>query len=416
MKELSVVYQGFGQSIPVGTLAQDGKITLFEYSPEALALKLDLSPLRAPLRQAAYPDKIGEYADLQGVPGFIYDSLPDGWGLRLMDRRIKARGLDPLSLTTLDRLAYLGENTMGALVYRPSEEEHKSAKALTLLDLANEVQALQEDDGHEVLAEMARAGGSPGGVRPKAQMFFNPASGAISSQPLQAPGGEAWLVKFAASGDAADSCVLEELYAQLASQCQLGMSATHLFELAGNNFAFGTQRFDRRGASRVHVHSLAGVLHANFRVPGVSYGDFLKVTRLLTRDQREVIKAFKLCVFNVLMNNQDDHAKNLAFLREEDGRWLLAPPFDLTYCPGVGGEHFMDVSGEGKAPRRSHLLATAAGAGLANNMAGRVLNEMLELMTPAVFKKMGKGLPLKSSTLTTVLRTISANHARLSEA
>ena len=108
------------------------------------------------------------------------------------------------------------------------------------------------------------------------------------------------------------------------------MSDTHLFELPRNQFAFGTRRFDRRGCARVHIHSLSGVLHANFRVPSVSYGDFLRVTRRLTLDQREVVKAFRICVFNVLMNNRDDHAKNLAFMREHDGRWLLAPPYDLS--------------------------------------------------------------------------------------
>lgn len=413
MKELTVIYRGFGQSIPVGTLAQDGRVIIFEYSAQALAAQLHLSPVKAPLRQAAYPTNPGEYGDMQGVPGFIYDSLPDGWGHRIMDRRLKARGLDPATLTALDRLAYLGENTMGALVYLPSQEEIESDKDWTLLDVASEIQAIQDDDGHKVLAEMARVGGSPGGARPKAQMFFNKTTGALSSQASQAPGGDAWLVKFAASDDAPDSCVLEELYARIAGVCHLGMSDTHLFELPRNKFAFGTRRFDRRGSARVHIHSLAGILHANFRVPSVSYGDFLRVTRRLTLDQREVVKAFKICVFNVLMNNRDDHAKNLAFMREDDGRWLLAPPYDLTYCSGVGGEHFMDIASEGRTPGRKHLLATAAAAGLEAKVAAPVLDEMLDQVTPAVVKKQANEMPLKAATVTTVVKAVTAHHARL---
>ena len=413
MKELSVVYRGFGQSVPVGTLAEDGKVVLFQYTQQALDLQLDLSPLRAPLRPAAYPDKQGEYRDLHDVPGFIYDSLPDGWGYRLMHRRMRAKGLDPERLSTLDRLAYLGENTMGALVYQPSQLEQESAKDLTLLELAQEVQAVLQDDGYQVLAEMARVGASPGGARPKAQVYFNPQTKALSTQASQVPGGEAWLVKFAGTDDAPDSCVLEELFAQLAHVCHLGMTSTRLFELPGGHFAFGTQRFDRRGASRVHVHSLAGLLHANFQVPSVSYEDFFRVTRRLTKDQRELVKAVKICAFNVLMNNRDDHAKNLSFLRETDGRWLLAPPYDLTYCPGYQGEHFMDVAGEGKAPARAHVLAAAAKAGLSANVAGRALDEMLELATPALLKQLAKGLPLKASTLATVHQTMTVNHTRL---
>lgn len=403
MKELSVVYRGFGQSVPVGTLAEDGKVVLFQYDPQALDLQLDLSPLRAPLRQAAYPDKPGEYRDLHDVPGFVYDSLPDGWGYRLMHRR----------LSTLDRLAYLGENTMGALVYQPSHLELESTKDLTLLELAQEVHSVLQDDGYEVLAELARVGGSPGGARPKAQVHFNPLTNALSTQASQVPDGEAWLVKFAGADDAPDSCVLEELYAQMAHACHLGMTRTRLFELPGGHFAFGTQRFDRRGALRVHVHSLAGLLHANFQVPSVSYEDFFRVTRRLTKDQRELVKAVKICAFNVLMNNRDDHAKNLSFLREADGRWRLTPPYDLTYCPGYQGEHFMDVAGEGKAPARAHVLAAAEKAGLAASVASRALDDMLEQATPALLKQLAKGLPLTASTLATVYQAMSVNHTRL---
>lgn len=413
MKELSVLYRGFGQSVPIGTLADDGRNVLFQYSPQALALQLDLSPLRAPLRQAAYPDRPGEYRDLHDVPGLIYDSLPDGWGYRLMHRRMRAKGLNPDQLSTLDHLAYLGENTMGALVYLPPHSEFENAQDLTLLALAHEIQAVLRDDGYEVLAEMARAGTSPGGARPKAQVYFNSQTKALSTQASQVPGGEAWLVKFAGTDDAPDSCVLEELYAQLAHACDLGMTRTQLFELPGSLFAFGTQRFDRRGATRVHVHSLAGLLHANFQVPSVSYEDFFKVTRRLTRDQRELVKALKICAFNVLMNNRDDHAKNLAFVREADGRWQLAPPYDLTYCPGYQGEHFMDVAGEGKTPARAHVLAAAEKAGLSAGIASRTLDEMLEQITPTLFQQLANTLPLLRSTITTVHQAMSANHTRL---
>ena len=133
----------------------------------------------------------------------------------------------------------------------------------------------------------------------------------------------------------------------------------------------------------------------------------------MTKDQRELVKAVKICAFNVLMHNRDDHAKNLSFLREADGRWLLAPPYDLTYCPGYRGEHFMDVAGEGKAPARSHLLAAAEKAGLSANIAGRALDEVLEQATPALLKQLASALPLKAATLATVHQAMVANQARL---
>jgi len=413
VKALTVRYEGFGQSVPLGTLADDGKAVLFEYSPEALALGLDLSPLRLPLRLAAYPDRPGDYQALNSVPGLVCDSLPDGWGFRLLHRRMRARGLNPVALSTLDHLACLGSHTMGALTYHPADPVDLPAEDLSLWALAQEVQAVESDDGHPVLAELARVGGSPGGARPKALVHFNPQTQVLSTQAHPVPGGQPWLVKFAAAGDTADSCVLEFLYAQLAGACQLGMADAHLFELPGGRFAFGTQRFDRRDGARVHTHTLAGLLHANFQVPSVGYEDFFRVTRRLTRDQRELVKALKICVFNVLVHNRDDHAKNLSFQREADGRWLLAPPYDLTHCAGHRGEHFMDVAGEGRAPARAHVLAAAASAGLPAAVATRAVDEVLAQVTPDLFWREAQHLPLLASTRDSVHQAVMANHARL---
>lgn len=413
MKELQVTYNGLGGAFLVGTLAEDKHDLLFQYSAQALDRKWELSPLRLPLRVAAYPDRRADYAKLHDLPGLIYDSLPDGWGFRLMHARMKARGIDPERATTLDRLAYLGANTMGALTYAPSMADVQDPCDLALLALAREVQAVLTDDGHQVLAELARAGGSPGGARPKANVFFNPTTGQMSTQAGRVPDAQAWLVKFPGDGDALDGCALEELYARMARQCRLGMADTRFFQLPGDLTAFGTRRFDRRGNDRVHVHSLAGLLHANFQEPSVSYEDFFRATRRLTRDQRQLQKAVQRCVFNVLMNNRDDHAKNLAFMMAADGSWTLAPPYDLTYCPGYRGEHFMDIAGEGRAPTRQHVLKAAQSAGLARSAAEQAIDDVLGRATPQRLLELADGLPLTPGTIGRVQEAMQANLARL---
>jgi serine/threonine-protein kinase HipA len=415
MKELTVTYQGLGDSFVVGTLADDGRDVLFQYAPQALARGLELSPIRLPLRVPAYPDHRADYTQLHGVPGLVYDALPDGWGYRLMHRRMKAQGIDPDKASTLDRLAYLGANTMGALTYAPALPDALDERDMALLELAQEVQMVLQDDSHEVLAELARAGGSPGGARPKALVYFNPQTGHMSTQADRVPDAQAWLVKFPGSDDAPDSCALEALYAQVAQHCNLGMTETRFFQLPGGHTAFGTQRFDRRGAQRVHVNSLAGLLQANFQVPSVSYEDFFRVTRRLTRDQRELTKAVQRCVFNILMNNRDDHAKNLSFLLEAEGHWRLAPPYDLTYCPGYKGEHFMDIAGVGAAPGRPHVLKAAKAAGLPVAIAAQAMDEILGCATPQLLLELAKALPLRTETVKTVHRAMQANSARLAQ-
>ena len=413
MKELSVLYQAYGHAIELGVLADDGKEVLFQYSPQANAQGLELSPIHLPLRNSAYPDQQAQYRSLQGVPGLLYDSLPDSWGFHLLNRRLKARGIDPATVSTLDRLACLGENTMGALTYAPATEHLAGLQGLTLGELAVEVQALLVDDSHAVLSELARAGGSPGGARPKVLVDFHPETGQMSTQVGLIEGAEPWLVKFPASNDEADSCALEALYASVAHGCDLGMMPTRFFELHSGLCAFGTKRFDRDGRERVHVHTLAAMLHANFQIPSVGYADFFKLTRRLTRDRRELKKAVQRCVFNVLMHNRDDHAKNLAFLQDRDQTWHLAPPYDLTYCAGYQGEHFMDVAGVGKAPGRVHIVNAAAAAGMTEKESGLIIDEILDKVSDHALKVLSGELPVRSKTFKLVAKAIAENRQRL---
>ncbi|MFZ6777116.1 type II toxin-antitoxin system HipA family toxin [Undibacterium sp. Ji83W] len=411
MKELKVNYKAQGESLWLGTLADDGRDILFQYSPAALASGLDLSPIRLPLRQNAYPDKQADYLPIMRVPGLIYDSLPDSWGLQLMKRRMKAKGIDTDTVSVLDMLAYLGDNTMGALTYEPGSETHLVVSDLALIDLAKEVQAILTDDSYEVLDELAKAGGSPGGARPKALVYYQPTTGQMSTEYM--PDAESWLIKFPAKDDASDSCALEELYARLARKCGLGMGETRFFELPDGMTAFGTKRFDRDNEQRVHVHSLAGMLHVYFQVPSLGYSEFMRATRRLTRDARELKKALQRCVFNVLMNNRDDHAKNLSYLLNKNNEWELAPPYDLTYCAGYRGEHFMDVAGEGKSPTRAHILKVAQDGGMKEKEAQNIIDEMLELITGYDFKSAAQDLPISKKTMTIVGKIIEANRAKL---
>ncbi|MDP2751702.1 MAG: type II toxin-antitoxin system HipA family toxin [Rhodocyclaceae bacterium] len=413
MKELDVFYEGRGERWKLGTLADDRRNVLFEYSQEALNRKLELSPLRCPLRTEVYPDRQDQFVSMMRLPGLLYDALPDGWGLRLMDRKVRSRGIDPATLTGLDRLAYLGQRTLGALTFFPATQELSVTHDMTLLELAGEVQALLLDSDREVLDELAYVGASPGGARPKALVFFNPKAHQMSTREESLVEAEPWLVKFPSEDDETDSCALEELYARMARHSQLGMGATQFFQLSGKLTAFGARRFDREAGKRVHIHSLAGLLHLNFRIPSIGYGDFLRATRRLTRDMQETHQALQRCIFNVLMNNRDDHTKNIAYLLDSHNEWKLAPPFDLTYCAGYNGEHFMDMAGEGRHPARSHILAVAREGGIAAPDATRMIDDLLDRLSPDIFKEEAKSLPIRKKTLTQVMQVMEVNRQRL---
>jgi len=131
---------------------------------------------------------------------------------------------------------------------------------------------------------------------------------------------------------------------------------------------FATKRFDRPGASaRLHMVSLAGAIEAPTTAGAVSYDTLLRATQAITRNAEDVVRAFRRMVFNVLAHNRDDHARQHAYLMNEHGEWSLSPAYDLTFSPGPGGEHYLDIEGEGAKPTRKHIDALGARHGLGVN-------------------------------------------------
>lgn len=345
---------------PVGQLAESRGGVFFEYDPEFLRAPLWLSPFKLPPVPGLH-----EHTDRAFGPlfGLFDDSLPDGWGLLLMDRAFRRTGRDPHAVGILERLAYLGSETMGALVYEPAmPREDDLNESFDLGRLAREAVQVLDGDVQSALPLLQRAGGSPGGARPKVLVGVQ-GDRLISGHGELPEGFSPWIIKFPVRQDDRDAGTIEFAYARMATAAGLVMPETRLFE-AGRERFFGVRRFDRQDNRRVHTHTLGNLIHSNFRVPSCDYADFLKVVRILTKNHQDLRQAFRRMVFNVLTHNRDDHVKNVSFCLNEAGDWRLAPAYDLTFAPGPGGEHSMTVQGQGKTPGRSALLAVGRGEGL----------------------------------------------------
>jgi serine/threonine-protein kinase HipA len=407
MKQLSVLFAGWGERFVLGNLADDGSQLLFEYTLEALKRGLELSPLNLKLKAGAYSDFPHHQHRL---PGLIADALPDGWGLILQDKLFRKKGWNPARMSPLDRLAFVNGRAMGALVFEPSETESLEKGDVELLDLAREVREIISDGTLEVLRQLAVMGGSPHGARPKVLVNYDQASGRMANSE-DAPG-TPWLVKFQAETEHKEVCAVEALYAVMARKSGLDMPDTQYFDLDKKLAAFGIARFDREAGLRVPVQTVAGALNANFRLPSsVDYTSMLRLTRFMTRDEREVIKAFELCVFNVVFNNRDDHSKNFSYRLNRAGQWQLSPAYDLTFCEGPGGEHQMDICGEGLAPGRKDLLKLADQAGIKKGVAEESIERIATVA--GEFKASAKGFAIRKTTLATIGERIEANRARM---
>jgi serine/threonine-protein kinase HipA len=314
---------------------------------------------------------------LDGLPGFLADSLPDSWGRLLIDRQLRAAGVLPNTLSGFDRLAIVGHRGPGALVFEPeiplSKVQHDK---IDLDSLAQSAEVLLKGRDPELLDCLAQAGGSAGGSRPKAWIAEGSDGVLRSGARLLNNGETGWLVKFRAPAhDPEDIGVLEFAYAQMAIAAGLEVAKPRLFE-APKGCYFGSQRFDRHGSRRVHVLTAAALLNVPpEQAMAADYVDLLKLTRFVTRSEAEVVEAFRLAAFNVLAHNRDDHLKQFAF-RRIDGVWRRTPAYDLVFNEGPRGEHTLLVAGEGRRPKAQHLEQLADLAGVKPKVAHGVIDQV----------------------------------------
>lgn len=381
-EQVNVFYEGWGERWHWGTLVSTTALTgrpliVFQYSDDATQRGLELCsyqlPLDGPPLRRDFPNH-----QLQ-LPGPVYDALPDGWGMLLMDRVFRRRGLTPARIGALKRLAFIGSNAMGAMTFEPVAPEGEEADVhIPLERLAVEVQDVLHGEGGEFLQTLLLVGGSPQGARPKALVYRNPQFGDFTT--AATTGFEAWLVKFPAKDEHPEVCAIEMVYAECLRRCGIETPDTRYFSLPNGLAAFASKRFDRHDGLRVPMQSLAAFTGANYQTPGaLAYDTFLRATQMCTNDIREMGKAFERAVFNIAFNNRDDHPKNFAYIMTSDGHWRLAPAYDVTFCEGPGGYHQMDVMGDALDISRASMLRLAEEAEVPQDIACRMIDNICEV-------------------------------------
>lgn len=354
----------FYQAERVGRLVLNNQqLALFEYDEKWLKSGFSISPLYLPLKTGTFVAKKDPF---EGLFGVFNDSLPDGWGRLLIDRYLREKGVDPRSLSVLDRLSLVGTNGMGALSYIPENSIAAPKKTENIDFLAKEIECILSNQSAENLELLIACNGSSAGVRPKVIVNYE---------------GEAWLVKFPAQYDDPEIGKIEYEISILARKSGIEMSETRLFK----GKYFGTKLFDRSGDKRFHVHSASGLLYASHRLPSIDYEDLMKLTLMITKDILEVEKMFHLMVFNVLINNRDDHSKNFSFIYKENS-WRLSPAYDLTHSYGFNGNHSTTILGKGK-PSEKDILDLAKSIGFPVSKAKQIVDKIKAIIdgSPCLF-------------------------------
>ena len=366
----------WGRTIGAVSLESGAQYAAFQYTPQFAASGIEVSPITMPLGNQIFSFPALPLNTFHGLPGLLADSLPDKFGNALIDAWLATQGRAPGSFNAVERLSYTGARGMGALEFRPTEgptfREDKSIEIDALVKLASEVlqarnhlQASFADTNREgALRDILRVGTSAGGARAKAVIAWNREtnevrSGQISAAEKVNAGFEYWLLKFdGVTGnkdkeleDPQGYGAIEYAYSMMASAAGINMSECRLFEENGRRH-FMTRRFDRiNNGEKLHMQSLGALAHFDFNHAGAyAYEQALLTIRQLGLPIADIEQQFRRMVFNVMARNQDDHVKNIAFLMDKTGQWLLSPAFDVTYSYNPGGawtaNHQMTINGK----------------------------------------------------------------------
>lgn len=368
--------------IPVGTFRWDEQyeVVRFEYDNSFVGRDLEPSPLMMPVREG----RVYSFGDLdketfKGLPGMLADSLPDTYGRALFDKWLALTGRT--SSNPIETLCFLGKRCMGALEFEPAMDINydKNAKFEidTLVNVASEALSKKSsfgvnlnNDKKTAIAEILRLGTSAGGQRAKAIIAYNKTTGEVRSGQVDAPEGfEYYLIKLdgvsATAGfkETGNHGRLEYSFYKLAKACGIEMTECSLIEENGRAH-FLTKRFDRENGKKIHMQTLCGIAHFDYRLHrAYSYEQAFNVMRALRLSYSEAQEMFRRMVFNVVVRNQDDHTKNISFLMNESGKWRLSPAYDMGYAYNPSGmwtaTHQMSINGKFDEITRDDLLIFA---------------------------------------------------------
>ncbi|OJI37751.1 putative DNA-binding transcriptional regulator [Vibrio vulnificus] len=373
MEVITITYQGD----LVGAVSFDTEKGLgsFEYDPSFVKKGVELSPIKMPLSNRIYRFPELDFNTFKGLPGLIADSLPDDFGNAVLNAWVASQGRSPSDITPLQRLQYTGKRGMGALEYAPATKL-RSLNASQQVEIQSLVSIAQEildsrgnfevelkqngQDDREAMMSLLSVGMSAGGARPKAVLAFNEDFTQVRSGQTNVPSGFThYLMKFdgvsehnknqETFGDPLGYGAMEFVYHLMANKCGVDMMPCRLLH-EGNRRHFITQRFDRIKNSKVHVQTLNGLAHIDYKKPGsFSYAELFGIARQLKLSAVDAEQLFKRMTFNIIARNHDDHSKNFAFMLKKD-RWSLAPAYDLAYSYKPGSKwvnsHWMSLNGK----------------------------------------------------------------------
>lgn len=331
----------------LGYLSWDSQkhCSTFVFDEDFLSTSWDVAPLGWSIHSSsALVPRYGNRGKLYaGLPPFVADSLPDRWGNRVFEAWAKRNAIASSRLTALDRLSFIGKRGMGALEFEPAQLLTGEEMPIPMAELYYLALAIQEErqeawikgDGNIFLEDLYRVGTSAGGKRAKAVIAINKEGVIRSGQAELTPDYTHYILKFN-DDKAFPFSEVEYAYYKMACAADINMMASSLMTIEGKQH-FLTERFDRHNNEKIHILTLAAM-----DPDADSYEDLFSVCRRLRLPNAQQKELFRRMVFNVLGGNVDDHSKNFSFMMDKQGKWSLAPAYDMLFTVDLDGPRYMN--------------------------------------------------------------------------
>ena len=354
----------FANKIKVGTIAltNDNRVA-FQYAEEWIEKGFSINPFKLPFSRQLF---FATSPYFKGLFGVFADSLPDSYGELLLERYLKSKNINVNELTCLDRLAYVGSSGMGLLEYIPDLSVESDRSNIDFDLIQKECNDLLNSKEVENINELYSLGGSSGGTRPKSLIKYED---------------EDYIVKFSSRFDPKNIAELEYKYMSLAREAGINIPEIKLITSNSGNKYFLIKRFDRCGNKKIHMISAAALLEVDFKAPSLDYNELIKLTRVLTNNDDDVLEMFRRMVFNVLIDNQDDHTKNFTFIYDDTNKtYRLSPAYDITPGRTYYGEHTTSINGKGKNITDDDMLKVAINNKIDIDIAKNIINKCKDVI------------------------------------
>lgn len=389
----------------IGIVAQDHPhdFTKFQYDKAFLKSGIEVSPLKMPLSPMVYQFPELSLKTFHGLPGLLADSLPDKFGTKLIERYLMDNGRDSSGFSTVEKLCYIGTRGMGALEYVPATkmdvpDETIDINALVKLasDVLAERSSLHINNREKMMEQIIKVGTSAGGARAKAIVAWNEETDDIRSGQIEAGSGYGyWLIKFdgvennkdkSKEADSPSYTRIEYAYHLMSKEAGIDMSECRLYEENGH-YHFMTKRFDRlpETGKKLHMQTLGALAHYDYNEPGAhSYEQAANIIYRLGMQQKEIEQLYRRMIFNALTRNQDDHVKNISFLMDMQGKWFLAPAYDITYAYEPTNfwlqRHQMSINGKYENFSINDFLTSGRKMNISKIRCEKILDEVMNVV------------------------------------